>query len=376
MVCRLRVFVVALVFAAGAFAQDSAAPNAYRLPPKPLLDLVDAPLPPSLIGGPADRAILGDSPPLLTIEDLAQSELKLAGARFNPRNREQTRAPYYRNLALLTMTDGGQKSIAGLPAPLRARNVTWSPDGSRIAFTHASPAAVELWLIDVVAASASRLGTIAVNATAGGTPIRWLSDSRGLIVRTVSSKDTAVPESSAIREGPVIQENLGRRTPGRTYQDLLANPHDAAVFEHHATAEVVEIGVDGATRSVGGSALVLSAEPSPDASYILVETFRRPFSYVVPYYRFPRRIEVWDRSGKVVRQIADLPLADAVPTDFDATTVGPREVGWRAEVPSTLFWVEALDEGNARREAPERDRVMMLAAPFSGEPTELARTQL
>ena len=376
MVRRLIVCVVALVFAAVGFAQDSEAPNAYRLPPKPLLDLVDAPLPPSFIAGPGDRAILGDLPPLLTIEDLAQPELKLAGARFNPRNREQTRAPYYRNLTLLTMTDGGQKSIAGLPERLRARNVMWSPDGSRVAFTHATPAALELWLIDVAAASASRLGTVALNATAGGAPIRWLSDSRGLIVRAVPSKPGAVPEDSVVPNGPVIQENLGRRTPGRTYQDLLTNPHDATLFEHHATADVVEIGVDGAARPIGGSALILAAEPSPDASYILVETFRRPFSYVVPYYRFPRRIEVWDRSGKVLRQIADLPLADAVPTDFDAATVGPREAGWRADTPSTLFWVEALDEGNARREAAERDRVMILAAPFTGEPTELARTQL
>ena len=116
-----------------------------------------------------------------------------------------------------------------------------------------------------------------------------------------------------------------------------------------------------------------SGKPSPDGSHILVETFRRPFSYVVPYFRFPRRIEVWDRAGKLVKQIADLPLADAVPTDFDATTVGPRDAGWRADAPATLYWAEALDEGNARREAAERDRVLMLAAPFSGEPVELGR---
>ena len=148
MVRRVPVFAAALVFSAFAFAQDPPAPDAYRLPPKPLLDLVDAPLPPSLLEGPGDVAILGDVPPLLTIEDLAQPELKLAGARFNPRNREQTRAAYYRNLTLLGTADGTQRPIAGLPAALRARNVVWSPDGARIAFTHATPGALELWVID------------------------------------------------------------------------------------------------------------------------------------------------------------------------------------------------------------------------------------
>ncbi|HET7707314.1 MAG TPA: prolyl oligopeptidase family serine peptidase [Thermoanaerobaculia bacterium] len=375
MVRRIAVVVVALVFAAG-FAQEAPAPDSYRLPPKPLLDLVDAPLPPIFIEGPAGRAILGDTPPLLTIEDLAQPELKLAGARFNPRNREQTRAPYYRDLTLLRVSDGEQKPIGGLPSPLRARNLTWSPDGNRVAFTHATPTTVELWLIDVASASASRLGTVAINAAAAGSPIRWVSDSRSLIVRAVPANAGRAPEGGAVATGPVIQENLGRRTPGRTYQDLLTNPDDAAMFEYHATADVVEVGVDGAARRIGTGALVLSAQPSPDGSHILVETFRRPFSYVVPYFRFPRRIEVWDRAGKLVKQIADLPLADAVPTDFDATTVGPRDAGWRADAPATLYWAEALDEGNARREAAERDRVLMLAAPFTGEPVELARTQL
>ncbi|MGZ8709796.1 MAG: prolyl oligopeptidase family serine peptidase [Thermoanaerobaculia bacterium] len=375
MVRRVSVLAAALVFSAFAFAQDAPAPDAYRLPPKPLLDLVDAPLPPSLLEGPGDLAILGDIPPLLTIEDLAQPELKLAGTRFNPRNRAQARAPYYRNLTLLGTTDGAQRAIAGLPAPLRARSVMWSPDGTRIAFTHASPAALELWVVDVARSSASRLGSVAINATTGSTPIRWLSDSRGLIVRAVPETG-GVPEGKSIPAGPVIQENLGRRTPGRTYQDLLTNPDDAAVFEHHATAQVVEVGLDGTEKRLGGRGLIVSAEPSPDASWILVETMRRPFSYVVPHYRFPRRVEVWDRGGKVIRQIADLPLADAVPTDFDATTVGPRDAGWRADAPATVYWAEALDEGNARREAPERDRVMMLASPFTGDPVELARTQL
>jgi dipeptidyl aminopeptidase/acylaminoacyl peptidase len=51
---------------------------------------------------------------------------------------------------------------------------------------------------------------------------------------------------------------------------------------------------------------------------------------------------------------------------------GPRAVSWREDAPSTLVWVEALDGGDAGREAAERDRALLLAAPFQGDPAPLA----
>lgn len=358
-----------------ALAQDTPG-DAYRLPPREIVDLVDAPLPPSLMAGPGEWGLLARVPTLLTIADLSQPELKLAGLRFNPQSREQTRAFYYTELRLLRMTTGEQKEISALPSPLRARNVIWAPDGKRIAFTHASDVDVQLWLVDVDSAAASRLRSVAINAVHGRRPIEWVSDSRTLLVRAVPESAPALPDASAVPSGPLIQENLGRRTPARTYQDLLQNAHDAAIFEHHLRADVVEIGLDGAARRIGRSDLIVRAEPSPDGRYILVETQHRPFSYVVPEFRFPRRIEVWTRDGQLVHQVADLPLADAVPTDFNSVPEGPRNVGWRSDAPATLFWVEALDKGNPRNEAALRDRLVMLAAPFSAQPTPLATTAL
>ena len=51
---------------------------------------------------------------------------------------------------------------------------------------------------------------------------------------------------------------------------------------------------------------------------------------------------------------------------------GPREVAWREDAPATLAWVEALDGGDPNREAAERDRAVLLPAPFQGEPATLA----
>lgn len=366
----MKTRVIALLLLALAFA--AFAGDAYRTPPKEIVDVVDAPPTPSLIAGPGDWAVLAQAPVLLSIADLAQAELKLAGQRFNPQTHEQTRTPYFVDLRLLNVVSGEQKAIRGMPSPLRARQVLWSPDGARVAFAAGTSSGLELWVADVATASASRVGTILLNNSHPRRPFDWTSDNRTLIARTWPAAAQAPPEPVRVPTGPVIQESLGRRAPTRTYQDLLKTPYDEALFEYHLQSQVVAIGLDGASKTIGAPAMIVRAEPSPDATYLLVETVHRPFSYVLPDSRFPRKLEIWDRDGRVVKQIADLPLATSVPTDFDAAAEGPRSLAWRSDVPATLFWVEAQDKGNPRAEAAVRDKAFLLAAPFDGAPREIA----
>jgi dipeptidyl aminopeptidase/acylaminoacyl peptidase len=174
----------------------------------------------------------------------------------------------------------------------------------------------------------------------------------------------------------VIQESIGKPAPARTFQDLLRNRHDEALFEHYLTAQVERITLRGDRTPLGACGLFRRAEPSPSGEYLLVETVHRPFSYLVPVDRFPVRVEVWDAAGRVVRAIADLSLAEEVPTVRGAVRPGPRAFGWRADAPATLCWTEAQDGGDPRAPAEVRDRVYALPAPFEGEPAEVARLGL
>ena len=96
------------------------------------------------------------------------------------------------------------------------------------------------------------------------------------------------------------------------------------------------IGLEGFGQRLGKAGLIRSASPSPDGRYVLVESYDRPFSYLVPPYRFPLSIGVWYRDGKVAFSLADLPLAEDVPIGRSATRTGPRSVSWRADAPATL----------------------------------------
>ena len=130
---------------------------------------------------------------------------------------------------------GKGQGISGIPNGLRARWVTWSPDGSRVAFTNVGASGVELWVVDAANAVASRVGTVVLELQPSLASI-CLARQRRIrgAHRRGARKAPRAPEFR--RSGD--QENLGRRTPGRTYQDLLTNAYDESTFEHHLQSRV------------------------------------------------------------------------------------------------------------------------------------------
>ena len=99
----------------------------------------------------------------------------------------------------------------------------------------------------------------------------------------------------------------------------------------------------------------------------------RPFSYLHDARSFPKEIEIWDRTGKVIHKVASQPLEDRVP--INGVMTGPRSIQWRPNDSATLMWVEALDKGDLKNKVPNRDRLVALKAPFTGEPREVVKTE-
>ena len=373
----LTLALLVFLVAAPVLAQEADMPDGYQMPPEALANLVDAPTTPAVSLSPDhSHMLLMHRPSLPSIAELAEPELRLAGIRINPRNNGPSRSGSFNNLTLRGVDGSNERAIAGLPEGARIRNVRWSPDGKHFAFTIDEYDRIDLYVAGVDEARAQRLMDAPVNNAFWGSPYEWVSDSRTLIVRAIPADRGAAPEKPLAPAGPVIQENLGKKAPARTYQDLLKNAHDEALFTYYMTTQVMRVSLDGTATPLGEPGLVTYAAPSPNGQYVLVEGTHEPFSYLVPAYRFPNRIEVRDLDGNLVKEIADVPLKEGVPTAFGSVPTGIRSIDWRADAPATLYWAEALDGGDARAEAEYRDQIYMLDAPFDGEPTPLIKLPL
>ncbi|HEV2802124.1 MAG TPA: prolyl oligopeptidase family serine peptidase [Pyrinomonadaceae bacterium] len=352
-----------LLLASVAFGQG------YRKPPQAVLDVLNAPVTPSVSISPTrDQMILATGVRYPPISDLAEPMLRLAGYRINPNTNGRHLAPYFVALSLKRIADGTETKIE-LPAGARASLPLWSPDGRHFAFMNTVANGIELWVGETATGRATKIKGVMLNA-AYGDPVQWMPDGRTLLVQLVpAARAQLTPQSNVPRE-PNIQESVGRAGPVRTYQDLLKTPYDEQLFDFYATAQLALVETQGGrVTNIGQPAIFDTAAPAPDGQHLLVARIKRPYSFLHPANDFPKDVEVWDTRGKLIHKLVSMPLQDQVP--IEGVPTGPRSHTWRPTEPATLLWVEALDEGDPKKKVAHRDRVLMLKAPFTGTPAEL-----
>jgi dipeptidyl aminopeptidase/acylaminoacyl peptidase len=363
-----NIFAALLLAAAPAWAASP-----YQKPPKPVLDVLHAPQSPTAIINPSqDRLLLGTAVRQPPIAYVAQPMLKLAGQRINPRTRTQHGAIYFSAFELVSIP-AGETSKVRLPEGLRAGMPSWSSDGKLAAFAVIADTATELWTLDAGAAVARRVEGVTLNPTLGYA-FQWLPGLHQLLAKTVPAGLGPAPAQPETPPGPEVQEADGKKGPSSTYEarDTLKSAHDEALFDHYGASQLVLIDADDRkVEPLGKPDLYTRLAPAPSGKYLLTERVHRPYSYIATYRRFPSEAELWDFSGKLLRSVASSPLADSVP--IWGVPAGPRDFEWAQNGYETLYWAEALDEGNWKNKVPFRDRLMALKAPFTGEPREVLR---
>lgn len=354
-------------------ATETPTDSGYRQPPKVIVDLLDAPTTPTVTVSP-DRRLLAllERRAMPTVADLARPILRLAGQRIDPRsNGPQERAGAAFAITIRTIADGSDRKVR-VPASPHLGNLSFSPDGRRLAFTQTRPDGVDLYVAETGTGQARLLAT-SLNATRGD-PCDWFEDGQALLCRFVPAGRGAPPAAPEVPAGPNILETAGKPAPAPTFEDLLRNAHDEALFEHYFASQLARVDANSGRRSpIGAPAIFDSVRLSPDDAYILVAKVKRPYSRLLPMNGFPKDVELWTRRGELARRIADVPSAEGVP--INGVLTGPRGWRWRLDQPATLLWAEAQDGGDIRNQVPFRDKVFALAAPFAGAPVEVAKTE-
>jgi dipeptidyl aminopeptidase/acylaminoacyl peptidase len=345
--------------------------GSYKQPPKEIMDVLNAPaIPGTSISPTRDRIAVLEPLRYPPIADLAQPMLRLAGTRFNPNTNGPNLQGYSVSMKLMNVADGKTVDVV-LPAGTKIAGVQWAPDGKHIAFGSITPTGVELWIVNSVSGKATKVKNVLVNTAFGG--FGWEGSAHLSATIIPAGRGPAPAYRDVVPNEPNIQETTGRRGTVPTVQDLLRSPNDEKLYEYYATSQLALIGVDGKVKTVGSPGIFGDATFSPDGKYVYVSIIQKPFSYIYPASRFPKRQEVWDASGKPVQKLPDVPLLDNIPQQGVPT--GPRSYSWIPIEPATLSWVEALDGGDPRNKVTPRDKMMKLAAPFSGNAAEVLKTE-
>jgi dipeptidyl aminopeptidase/acylaminoacyl peptidase len=363
---RVILFCLALLSATRLAAQTP-----YRTPPQVIVDILDAPpLPTASMSPDRQWLLLLEQRSMPTIAELAQPMLRLAGNRINPRTSGPQLPGGITGLVLKRVADGTERRV-NVPTPAALSYVSWSPDSRNVAFVQTRDSGLVLWVADAATGQTRALTGATLNATSNP-PCQWMPSSTSLLCEFIPDGRGPAPVPPQTPVGPTTQETRGRAAPAPTFEDLLKNHFDEQLFDYYFTSQLAYVdAATGARTPIGKGAIFERVDVSPGGEHVLIARIVRPFSYLVPSGAFPQEIEVWNLKGELVRSIAKLPSSEGVP--IRGVRVGPRAVNWRPGTPATLVWAEALDGGDPRSKAEFQDRVVTVTAPFTAEPTELAR---
>ncbi|HTD35830.1 MAG TPA: prolyl oligopeptidase family serine peptidase [Candidatus Elarobacter sp.] len=301
----------------------------------------------------------------------SRPSLRLAGLRIDPRSNALRRAPTFSRIALQRIDAAAPFfALASTPAR-RLALLRVNARGTRAAIELIGDDGVRLMIADLGTRRTAVVPGLRLNPVLAE-PFTWMPDGAHLLVH--AALGGAPPVRASVPSGPVVEESSGGAAPERTHQDLLRDAGDEAAFEHYAASRLAY--VDAATLRVaafGPSAPIEQVRVAPDGRYLLIDVLHRPYRHDVSAAGFPRRTEIRDARGALVRVLADNGGTGALPGG--AVADGPRNVKWRPNEPATLDWLDALDGGAPFAMFQARDAIESLAAPFRGAPREVVRSE-
>ena len=354
------------------FAQENLT---YQKPPQEIMELVDYEKAPSvLMDSKSENILFTYRNTYKNLEDLSQDEMKLGGLRINPTTNISSTLTYVNNLKVRKFKGQELVQVKGLPANPKIAYITWSPDEKTVAFTNTTAIGVELWVLDVSSSWSHKVTDAKLNANLGS-PYTWFANSQSILVKMLPSvRPDLINTSKALPTGPTISNSNGSKAQNRTYQDLLKNKMDEQNFETLITSELYEVKFDGSKTLWKEKNMWSSLSVSPDRKYILASKMQRPFSYIVQYDRFSFNTTVYKLDGEIVKEVNNVPLTEVLPKGTMAVREGKRNLAWRADKPSTLYFVQALDGGDPEKKVDFRDELFLWEVPFSVAPTTLVKT--
>ncbi|MGJ8675669.1 MAG: TolB family protein, partial [Pseudoalteromonas sp.] len=220
----------------------SYAEQGYQMPSPELAALVDAKLAPtSYLSSDGQWLALFERKRVVTLDELAKEELKLAGIKLNPANFSRSRvSAKFSAVELKHVRTGTVISINNLPRGI-IRSPQWSSNSKYLAFIVEQPSQANLWLYNVETKQAKELSSAALNSVITATPYEWLPDSSAIVANLAVNVGKPALQNDSQNVVPVIQQSTGEKAPALTYLNLFTSPFDEALFIFYGLGQLASI---------------------------------------------------------------------------------------------------------------------------------------
>lgn len=350
------------------------ASSGYKVPPEDIMRIFDAPALPYYHFMAYEN--MGLEITYQSMQDLAQLSDPTEELAGNVLSKKLNAPVNHYPIESITIHDliTDKKIKAQLPENIKGRDIGISPDYQKIACSYETEKGIELLIIIMKSGEVFKVNDVLLNDVMEDQAFKWFEDSSRLLLKTIPANRAEVREKPLIPESPIIEESFGKKSTNRTYQHLLENEHDKELFDYYFTAQLAVYDLNSKKlHEIAEPAIYGNFNLSPDNKLILISEIKKPYSYELPYWRFPNDIYVMDISGNTLTMLYQRPLQNQVP--IGGTYRGPRYHQWQPLKDATLCWIEALDEGDPKNDVPFRDKVMRSSYPFTDDAEEMFRTE-
>ena len=217
------------------------------------------------------------------------------------------------------------------PGAATITDVNWSPGGDKLAFFAHYNRSTHIYVADLETGNSERLTSRPVLATTVRS-FEWTGDGQSIVTVLLPEAKGSEPVRPQTPDAIQVRTTTTGENRLRTYQSLLKDRHEANLLEYYTTGQLAKINVaDKEIHHIGEPAMFRRFDVSPAGDHVIVQFMEKPFSYIVPYYRFGWTEEIWDLDGNMLTELRTSEPRLGVPDAEEVEDYGRRDIKWRPD---------------------------------------------
>jgi len=291
------------------------------------------------------------------LSQFAKPHYNIAGLQIDKRaNRSRSLTTQRATTGLeLVNAQTGERRELSVPGNITVTNPQWSPDGSKIAWLGHTDDETHIYVTEVQSGNSRQITRRPLLATLSNS-FDWTSDSRSIFTVLIPQSRGDEPVRPDTPTELIVRTTTDGENRLRTYQSLLEDRFEGELLEYYITGQLAKIDTQNRrARNIGSPAMIRNIDAAPSGDHVIVQSIRKPFSYIVPAYMFGWTEEIWDLDGESLVTLRTSDPNKGDPDEEYMEDKGRRDIKWRPDGEGLSLLVKPEDKDEDEEKEENRD---------------------